>query len=131
MELFLKRIHAPAAADDGCRVLVDRLWPRGVARADAGIDHWLRDLAPSTALRRWFGHDPQKWNEFRRRYRSELASPPACAAFAQLRALVAGGRVTLLFAARDTAHNNAVALRELLLAGYAGSEHSDDSGSGG
>jgi uncharacterized protein YeaO (DUF488 family) len=68
----LKRAYAPAAADDGARILVDRLWPRGVTRADAKLDEWMKDLAPSAALRTWFGHDPGRWAEFRRRYRAEL-----------------------------------------------------------
>lgn len=114
MDVRTKRIYLAAAADDGCRMLVDRLWPRGIARAEAGIDLWLRDIAPSNELRRWFAHEAPKWDEFRRRYRSELAAPAAAAALQTLRGKVAAGRVTLLFAASDSAHNNAVALCELL-----------------
>jgi uncharacterized protein YeaO (DUF488 family) len=93
-------------------VLVERLWPRGVAKADAAIDLWLKDMAPSTALRQWFAHDPAKWPEFRRRYRAELRNQSD--AIALLRRKAAAGPLTLLFAARDAAHNSAVALKEYL-----------------
>lgn len=112
-DVRVKRVHDPAEAADGTRVLVDRIWPRGVRKADAGVDLWLRDVAPSAELRRWFAHDPDKWTEFRRRYRAELAERPE--ALDELVARARRGRVTLLFAARDREHNNAVALRELLL----------------
>ena len=112
MAVFLKRAYDPPAASDGERVLVDRIWPRGVAKADAKIDLWLKDVAPSTTLRKWFGHDPARWPAFRERYRAELAHN---AALATLAALVhAKGRVTLVYAARDTQHNNAVVLRDVL-----------------
>lgn len=111
-EYRVKRIHAPRSDEDGTRVLVDRLWPRGMAKEAAGVDHWLRDVAPSDELRRWFDHRSERWDEFRRRYFAELDQAPDAGAFAQLRAL--RGRVTLLFAARDEAHNNAVALKEYL-----------------
>ncbi|MGE5548741.1 MAG: DUF488 domain-containing protein [Solirubrobacterales bacterium] len=113
-DIRVKRAYAPAAGDDGVRVLVDRLWPRGLSKADAAIDAWRRDLAPSTDLRRWFGHAPERWEEFRRRYAEELAQQPE--ALAELRALAAHRRLTLLFGARDEARNNAVVLREALLA---------------
>jgi len=101
-------------------VLVDRLWPRGLKREAAGIDHWLRELAPSNELRQWFAHDPARWTEFRQRYAEELQSPSAAAALAELRGLIAAHRVvTLLYAARDTTCNNAEALR-LWLAEAAG-----------
>lgn len=110
----LKRAYDPPAPEDGVRVLVDRLWPRGLKRDAAKLDLWLKDLAPSDELRRWFGHDPARWPEFRDRYRAELARNPA---FAELRATVAQGKpVTLLFGARDIEHNNAVVLREAVLA---------------
>jgi uncharacterized protein YeaO (DUF488 family) len=106
----IKRVYEPAAAADGERVLVDRLWPRGVRRS--AISRWERDLAPSDALRRWFGHDPARWPEFRRRYRAELqARRPELAALA---ARAARRRVTLLYAAADTARNNAVVLKDIL-----------------
>jgi uncharacterized protein YeaO (DUF488 family) len=108
----IKRAYEAAAAGDGTRVLVDRLWPRGLSREAAHVDIWLKDVAPSEALRRFFGHDPAKWLEFRERYLAELADNPAVA---QLRSLLRrGGTLTLLFAAKDIEHNNAIVLRELL-----------------
>ena len=112
MSLQLKRVYDPPAAGDGVRVLVDRLWPRGVTKAAARLDDWVRAVAPSETLCRWFAHDPAKWPEFRRRYAQELKRNDA--AVAPLAALAAKRRVTLLFGARDTAHNNAVALRAYL-----------------
>ena len=113
-EVRLKRAYDPPAPEDGTRVLVDRLWPRGLKRASAGIDLWLKDVAPSAELRRWFGHDPKRWAEFQRRYRAELAEQPA--ALATLRGLMAKRRpLTLLYAARDAEHNNAIVLRDTLL----------------
>ena len=94
------------------RVLVDRLWPRGLRKSDAAIDRWLKELAPSTELRKWFGHDPARWEEFRRRYRAELSDK--CALIDELRKLARDRPVTLLFAAHDEQHNQAVVLRELL-----------------
>lgn len=108
----LKRVYEPRATSDGYRVLVDRLWPRGVSRAEAGIDEWAKDVAPSTELRTWFGHDPAKFAEFTRRYRSELAGSAALAALRQTCA--EHDVVTLLFAARDVEHNEAVVLQGLL-----------------
>jgi uncharacterized protein YeaO (DUF488 family) len=99
--------------DDGTRILVDRLWPRGLSKADAAIDLWLKDIAPSTELRRWFGHDPNRWPEFRQRYQRELAEHTA--ELDQLRALAGQGIVTLLFGARDEQHNDAVVLHDTLL----------------
>jgi uncharacterized protein YeaO (DUF488 family) len=99
--------------DDGTRILVDRLWPRGLSKADAAIDLWLKDIAPSTELRRWFGHDPDRWPEFHQRYQRELAEHTA--ELNQLRALAEQGIVTLLFGARDEQHNDAVVLRDTLL----------------
>jgi uncharacterized protein YeaO (DUF488 family) len=116
--LAVKRVYAPAAAEDGFRVLVDRLWPRGLSKASAHIDLWARDVAPSDALRQWFGHEPSKWDEFRQHYAQELAQPDKAAALAALRQALAGQpRATLLFAAHDEAHNNAVALLPHLRAG--------------
>ena len=109
----LKRAYEPATDDDGRRVLVDRLWPRGVSKAEAAIDEWAKDLAPSTELRKWFGHDPRRWQAFRSRYRAELAT------FGddldRLRDVARAGTLTLVYAARDQAHNDAVVLREVLL----------------
>jgi uncharacterized protein YeaO (DUF488 family) len=112
MRVFIKRVYDPPGPADGRRVLVDRLWPRGLKKQAAQIDLWLKTVAPSTELRRWFGHDPARWPEFRKRYRAELADNPA---LEELRRLARQGRVTLLYAARDPNHNNAVVLRELLL----------------
>lgn len=109
----LKRIYDEAAPDDGARVLVDRLWPRGVSKARAALDLWCRDVAPSTALRRWFNHDLVRWDAFRRRYRAELRGNDE--AIAPIRKLLGKGHVTLLFAARDKQHNEAVVLREFLI----------------
>ncbi|MFK4047629.1 DUF488 domain-containing protein [Roseomonas mucosa] len=110
-EVRVKRAYDPPAVDDGFRVLVDRLWPRGLTRDAAKIDLWLKDAAPSASLRRWFGHDPTKWREFQDRYRAELVGN---AALNKLLALVEGGRrVTLLFGAKDTLHNNALVLKAI------------------
>jgi uncharacterized protein YeaO (DUF488 family) len=108
----LKRIYDPVAADDGRRILVERLWPRGVRKADAGLDEWLREIAPSPELRRWFGHDPDRWPEFQRRYRGELAGHPEL--LARLQAHADEGPVTLLFAARDSERNSAAVLKQVL-----------------
>jgi uncharacterized protein YeaO (DUF488 family) len=108
----LKRAYEPPAEEDGTRVLVDRLWPRGVKKSAAAIDLWIKDIAPSAELRRWFAHDPERWPEFRRRYEDELRRKPE--AVAQLRALAGRGPLTLVFAARDEARNDAVVLRDLL-----------------
>ena len=109
----LKRVYEPPASEDGVRVLVDRLWPRGLRKADAGIAHWMKDIAPSSELRRWFGHDPERWQEFRRRYASELQQHAA--ELDELRELARRRTVTLLFGARDEQHNDAVVLRDTLL----------------
>ena len=109
----LKRVYEPAAPDDGVRVLVDRLWPRGLRKADAAIDRWMKDIAPSTQLRQWFGHDPERWPEFRRRYTRELQQQAV--AVEELQELARSGPVTLVFAARDEAHNDAIVLRDALL----------------
>jgi uncharacterized protein YeaO (DUF488 family) len=112
MSIGLKRAYDPPDRSDGYRVLVDRIWPRGVTKDDLEVDAWLKDLAPSTDLRKWFGHDPKKWDEFRRRYARELE--PHANALEQLVERARAGRVTLVFGAKDTAHNNAVALKEHL-----------------
>ena len=111
--LKLKRIYAPPAKSDGFRILVDRLWPRGLSKQKAKVDHWLRDIAPSTALRRWYGHDPARWPEFRRRYAGELKAQPG--ALKELQALLkAHPTVTLLFSSKEEKLNNAVALKAYL-----------------
>ncbi|MGA9016067.1 MAG: DUF488 domain-containing protein [Acetobacteraceae bacterium] len=109
----LKRAYEPPSPEDGSRVLVDRLWPRGLRKADAAVDRWMKDIAPSTELRQWFGHDPERWQEFRRRYAKELKQHAT--AVDELRDLARHGTVTLVFGARDEEHNDAVALREVLL----------------
>lgn len=109
----LKRAYEPPASDDGIRILIDRLWPRGVKKADAAIDEWMKEIAPSTALRKWFGHDPERWPDFRRRYRLEIERHPE--QFHRLRAFAQRGQITLVFSAHDEAHNDAVVLKELLL----------------
>jgi uncharacterized protein YeaO (DUF488 family) len=112
MTIDLKRVYDPPATSDGRRILVDRIWPRGITKADLQIDAWLKDLAPSTELRKWFGHDPAKWDEFRERYAGELEQRSE--ALEELVEKARAGRVTLVFSAKDTEHNNAVALREHL-----------------
>ena len=107
MPFQIKRVYEPAAPSDGNRILVDRLWPRGLKKADAKLDQWLKDIAPSTALRTWFGHKPDRFAEFARRYRKELAANPALAA---LRKAGRGKTVTLLYAAHDPAINQAAVL---------------------
>jgi uncharacterized protein YeaO (DUF488 family) len=111
-DVRLRRAYEPPTPDDGTRILVDRLWPRGVSKAEAALDLWARDVAPSSELRHWFGHDPARWEEFKRRYRKELTAHPAA-----LRPLVeaaAKGPVTLIYGARDTEHNEAVVLKRWL-----------------
>jgi|SRR6185369_15122652 len=110
--LKIKRIYEPAAPDDGRRILVDRLWPRGLSREAARIDAWLKEIAPSDELRRWYGHDRQRWEEFRHRYREELREHAAL--LDELSQDEQKGTVTLLFAAQDTEHSNAAVLRESL-----------------
>lgn len=112
MEIRLKRAYAAPAEDDGLRVLVDRLWPRGLKKEAARIDWWPREIAPSRELRQWFGHQPARWAEFRKRYFAELDGRREL--IAELQAKAATGRLTLIFAARDEEHNNAAALKQYL-----------------
>jgi uncharacterized protein YeaO (DUF488 family) len=109
----LKRAYEAPEPDDGRRLLVDRLWPRGLSKSKAAIDEWVKEIAPSTALRKWFGHDPARWDEFRRRYAAEMA----CHAdlLEQLRSFAREGRITLVYSARDEIHNDAVVLRQVML----------------
>ncbi|THF67564.1 DUF488 family protein [Pseudothauera nasutitermitis] len=110
--MSIKRVYADADGADGMRILVDRIWPRGLTRDAAKVDLWLKEVAPSGELRKWFGHDPDRWAAFQERYRAELAGS---AALAELRGIVAGQKaVTLVYAARDEARNNAVVLRQVL-----------------
>ncbi|MBG6078176.1 MULTISPECIES: DUF488 domain-containing protein [unclassified Polaromonas] len=111
--VVLKRAYEPAAAEDGNRILIDRLWPRGVSKADLAVTQWMKEIAPSTELRQWFGHDPARWDEFRRRYRDELHRNAGL--LGQLRSLARAGPVTLVYSAHDQAHNDAVVLRDVLL----------------
>lgn len=115
MDIRIKRIYDPAAASDGERVLIDRLWPRGFSHEQARIDEWARDLGPSTELRRWFGHQPELFEEFRRRYAAELAGKET--PLAELRRRAQAGTLTLVYSARDCEHNNAVVLAEVLRRG--------------
>ena len=110
----LKRAYDPPATDDGVRILVERLWPRGLTNSDAAIDHWLKDIAPTPHLRKWFDHRPERWEEFRRRYVAELAANDVAAD--ELKCLCRNNVVTFVFAARDVERNGAVVLREFLLA---------------
>ncbi|GBQ20164.1 hypothetical protein AA12717_0486 [Gluconacetobacter sacchari DSM 12717] len=103
-----RRVYDPPEPDDGARVLVDRLWPRGVSKERAHLTLWLKEIAPSAALREWFGHDPEKWAGFQERYQAELSANQA--AVVRIVALVEQGPVTLLYGARDTRHNEAVVL---------------------
>jgi len=109
----LKRAYEPQAASDGTRILIDRLWPRGVSKAAAAVDLWINQIAPSTELRKWFGHDPARWDEFRRRYAAELREHGK--ELRDLRDRARRGPVTLVFSAHDEAHNDAVVLRDALL----------------
>ncbi|MGE0159814.1 MAG: DUF488 domain-containing protein [Gemmatimonadales bacterium] len=112
--LRLKRVYEPPDRSDGRRILVDRLWPRGLSKKDAAVDEWLKDLAPSTELRRWFDHQPEKWPEFQRRYRHELRAHAD--SLRVLTAQATRGKVTLVYGARDEAHNDAVELARIIRA---------------
>ncbi len=113
MTVSYRRIYTEPSREEGVRVLVDRLWPRGLRKEDAGFDEWLREVAPSTELRRWYGHQPELYAEFRRRYLAELAGPGA-EALQRLRLLAAAGPLTLLTATRDADLSHAAVLAELL-----------------
>jgi uncharacterized protein YeaO (DUF488 family) len=109
----LKRAYEPPSPEDGTRILVDRLWPRGVSKQKAALDHWMKEIAPSTELRKWFGHDPKRWKEFRRRYAEEMRQHPDL--LAELRSLARRHKITLVYSAHDETHNDAVVLRDVLL----------------
>ena len=108
----LKRAYEPPAADDGTRILIDRLWPRGITKKRAAIDQWMKGISPSTELRKWFGHDPARWDEFRRRYAKEVRQNDL---LGQLRSLARQKPITLVYSAHDEKHNDAVELRKLIL----------------
>ena len=114
MPVKVKRVYEKPAKADGQRILVDRLWPRGLSKQAAAVDRWLRDLAPSNDLRKWFHAQPEAWNEFRRRYMKELGAPAAAEALQNLYNIADQGNVTLLFASRNQDRNNATVLKELL-----------------
>lgn len=123
MDVRLKRVYDKPAASDGERILIDRLWPRGFTHARAHVDEWVKDLGPSTELRQWFGHEPARFEEFRRRYEAELNGKEAI--LADLRRRARTRRLTLVYAARDTEHNEAVVLAEVLRRGKTGETHGE------
>ena len=112
MNVKVKRVYERAAKDDGSRILVDRLWPRGLSKEKADVDLWLKDIAPSTELRKWFGHDPEKWKSFRGRYETELKSKDELVEM--LKAKAGKGTITLLYAARDEKRNEALVLKKVV-----------------
>jgi uncharacterized protein YeaO (DUF488 family) len=112
--IHIKRAYDAAAPDDGKRILVDRVWPRGLSKERLHVDAWMRDIAPSTGLRQWFAHDPARWVEFERRYRDELAQPGRQALLEELQLRARDGALTLVYSARDSEHNQAVVLRDVL-----------------
>ncbi len=115
MPIALKRIYEPPTAADGCRILVDRLWPRGLTKSKASVDEWLRDVAPSNALRKWFHANPEEWPQFQKRYIKELSAPETRSDLDKLRTLAREQkRLTLLYSSRNEKRNNAVALRDFL-----------------
>ena len=113
LSIDLKRVYLPPSPADGTRILVERLWPRGLTKDKAAIDHWVKDIAPTPELRKWYGHVPERWDEFQRRYRDELTENQAV--LETLEGLCAGNKVTFVFAAKDEARNSAVVLREFLM----------------
>lgn len=114
MDIRIKRVYEDPAKDDGHRVLVDRLWPRGISKEGAHVDQWIKEVGPSNELRKWFGHEPPKYPEFKKRYEKELYAQPEL--LKRLRDLAKKNRLTLVYSAKDEAHNQAVVLREVLLA---------------
>ena len=114
MNIKIKRVYEQPDKDDGRRILVDRLWPRGLTKEKAGVDLWLKDIAPSTELRKWFGHDPDRWEEFKERYRAELAEADKMEVLRDIAERAEEENVTLLFGAKDTRHNDARALEAFI-----------------
>ena len=114
MNIKIKRVYEQPDKDDGRRILVDRLWPRGLTKEKAGVDLWLKDIAPSTELRKWFGHDPERWEEFKKRYRAELAEAGKMEVLRDIAERARDENVTLLFGAKDTRHNDGRALEAFI-----------------
>lgn len=114
MSIAIKRAYDPASSSDGYRVLVDRLWPRGVSKDKLKVDAWMKDIAPSADLRKWYGHEVEKWPEFRKRYRAELQKPPARDLLQELMQRAQKGKVTLVIGARDAEHANGAVIAELI-----------------
>jgi len=112
--LKLKRVYEEKLSEDGFRILVDRLWPRGVTKHSAAVDEWMREISPSNELRNWYSHEPEKWAEFKKRYKGELSEPEKRTFLQRIREKANKGAVTLVYAAKDTEHNNAVVLKEVL-----------------
>lgn len=112
--LKIKRAYDKPESADGKRILIDRLWPRGVSKANARIDEWLKDLGPSTELRKWFGHDPEKWEEFRKRYNRELSAPDKAVLLDDIAQNAEHANVTLIYSAKDTEHSDVKVLEELI-----------------
>lgn len=112
MNIKIKRVYEPPDKEDGQRILIDRLWPRGLTKEKAKVDEWLKELAPSTELRKWFNHDPEKWKEFQKRYHQELKENKE--EVSHLKELLQDGTTTLVYAAKDEEHNDAVVLKEWL-----------------
>lgn len=113
----IRRAYEPAQGDEGYRVLVDRLWPRGLSKGDLAYEQWCKDLAPSTELRRWFNHEVEKWPEFRKRYQAELHMPPQQAHIQEIIKAAKGRRITLIYGAKDQEHNQAVVLAKEIQGG--------------
>jgi len=117
VEIKLKRIYDESDQEDGIRILIDRLWPRGITKEEAKLDYWLKDLAPSNNLRKWFNHDPSKFEEFTKRYKEELKTGEQLKAFMELKEIISTNndqRITLLFAAKDKDNNNAQVIKQLI-----------------
>lgn len=113
-EVYIRRAYEPAQDNEGYRVLVDRLWPRGISKADLAYDQWCKDLAPSAELRRWFGHEVEKWPEFRKRYQTELTTAAQQARIQEIITAAKGQRITLIYSAKDQEHNQAVVLADVI-----------------
>jgi uncharacterized protein YeaO (DUF488 family) len=112
--LKIKRAYEKKESEDGKRILIDRLWPRGISKAEAGIDEWLKDLGPSTELRKWFGHDPEKWGEFKKRYQKELSDAEKTGIMEDIAHLARRSTVTLIYSAKDTEHSDVKVLEEII-----------------